>query len=124
MIELNYETIVLVDIDQTLVIWHKSHKKPGKNKVLFVDPYTKEKLYLTPHHVHIRLMKQYKARGFGIVVHSMAGTKWAKSVINKLKLAKYVDIVMSKATRHMDDKEDAKDIIGTRVYLNNDIEVL
>lgn len=121
MIKLNQESIVLVDVDQTLVVWNKGYKKPGKNKIKFIDPYTKDILYLTPHNVHIRLIKQYKGRGFGIIVASMAGVRWCESVVKTLKLEKYVDLIMSKPTRHVDDKDDKKDIIGSRVYLNNDI---
>ena len=119
---LNNENVVLFDCDQTLVIWHKDHTKPGKNKKLFIDPYTGDKLYLYPHNVHVRLMRQYKGRGFAIIVHSMAGVLWAKEIIKTLKLEKYVDLCMSKATKHVDDKEDVKDIIGSRVYLENDIK--
>lgn len=117
---LNNETVVLVDVDETLICWSKTFKKPGKNKKLFIDPYTKDKLYLTPHGPHIRLLKQYKARGFAIVVASMAGVLWSQTIVDGLNLNKYVDIVMSKPIKHMDDKEDIKDIVGTRVYLKND----
>ena len=119
MILLNFESTVLVDIDETLVCWSKTYRKPGKGKIAFVDPYTKETVYLTPHKPHIRLVKQWKGRGFGIVVHSMAGVQWANTVLRVLELTKYVDVVMSKATRHLDDKEDIAEICGTRVYLKN-----
>ncbi len=119
---INNENVVLFDCDQTLAIWHKDHKKPGKGKLLFVDPYTGDKLYLYPHSVHIRLLRQYKGRGFAVIVHSMAGVKWAETIVRVLKLEKYVDLCMSKATKHVDDKEDVKDIIGTRVYLHNNLE--
>lgn len=115
------ENVVGCDVDDTLVIWSKDHKKPGKGKMLFIDPYTKEKLYLTPHNPHIRLLKQYKGRGFAIVVHSAAGYMWVEEVVNRLKLDDIVDLGMAKFCKHMDDKVDVVDIIGARVYLKNDV---
>lgn len=122
MIVLDNESVILFDCDQTLAIWKKDHKKPGKGKIKFTDPYTGDHLYLYPHRVHTRLLKQYKGRGFAIIVHSMAGVKWAEEIVKGLELEQYVDICMSKAIKHIDDKEDVASIIGSRVYLHNDIE--
>ena len=119
---LNNENVVLVDVDDTIVVWDRSHRAPGKGKIKFTDPYSGDTLYLTPHSVHIRLIRQYKGRGFAIIVASMAGVKWAEHVVKTLQLEQYVDICMSKPTRYIDDKEDIKDIIGTRIFLKNDIE--
>lgn len=115
------ENVILIDCDDTLCLWDKTHKSPGKGKMLFVDPYTQDKLYLKPHNVHVRLLKQYKRRGFIIIVHSAAGCLWSEAVVKTLKLEDYVDYCMTKACKHVDDKEDLKDIIGTRVYLKNDV---
>lgn len=116
---LKNETIIFCDTDQTLVVWHKDHNKPGKGKRLFVDPYTGDKLYLRPHKVHCRLLRQYKARGFGIVVASKAGYLWSKEVVNQLGLNDIVDLIMSKPDRFMDDKNTLEDIVGNRVYLED-----
>lgn len=115
----NKEIVVTVDVDETLVLWSKTHRKPGKGKKLFIDPYTKEKLYLTPHKVHMRLLKQYKARGFYVIVWSAAGQKWAEYITEKLGLEKYVDDKLAKPVKFMDDKDNLSDILGTRVYLKD-----
>jgi len=119
---INTEHVIMVDVDNTLVLWDKKHRKPGKGKQLFIDPYTGDKLYLTPHNVHIRLLRQYKGRGFTIIVWSMAGVRWVESIVNTLGLSDIVDYCMTKPSKHLDDKEDIKDIIGTRVYLHNNLE--
>lgn len=113
------EQVIFCDVDETLVLWSRTHRKSGKGKTLFVDPYTKEHLYLTPHRVHIRLLKQYYARGFYILVFSAAGKAWADTVVDTLKLRPYVNQTLAKPVKFMDDKEDIKDILGTRVFLKN-----
>jgi len=125
------EHVVMVDVDNTLVLWDKEHKKKpidfnngyytGKKKE-FIDPYTNDRLYLTPHQVHIRLLRQYKGRGFTIIVWSMAGVKWAESVVKTLGIDDIVDYVMTKPSKHLDDKQDIDSIIGSRVYLENDVK--
>lgn len=111
---------IMVDVDNTIALWDPKHKKPGKGKLKFVDPYTKNVLYLTPHNVHIRIIRQWKARGFKIFVWSMSGVMWAEEVVRVLGLEDAVDYVMSKPEKHVDDAEKAQDIIGSRVYLKPD----
>ena len=117
----NKETVIVCDVDNTLALWSQSHKKPGKNKIKFKDPYTGEFVYLTPHAPHIRLLKQYKARGFQVIVWSAAGKAWADTVVDTLGIRKYVDETMAKPVKFMDDKNNLEDILGTRVYLKNDV---
>lgn len=125
------EHVIMVDVDNTLVLWGKDHRIPlaritDKNfndkRILFVDPYTGDNLYLTPHNVHIRLLRQYKGRGFTIIVWSMAGVKWSESVVKTLGIEDIVDYCMTKPAKHLDDKQDIDSIIGSRVYLENDIK--
>ncbi len=119
MKHLIYETIVTFDVDNTLVKWDRAHNSPGYPKLHFIDPYTGDSLYLSPHEVHIRLLKQYKKRGFGVVVWTKAGSLWAEEVINVLQLNSFVDMIMSKPDRWVDDKEDFHDVIGHRVFLHD-----
>ncbi len=122
------EHVVMVDVDDTLVLWGKDHRIPlaatcdnnfNDHRKLFVDPYTGDNLYLTPHNVHIRLLRQYKGRGFTIVVWSMAGVRWSESVVKTLGIEDIVDYCMSKPSKHLDDKSEVDSIIGSRVYLSN-----
>jgi phosphoglycolate phosphatase-like HAD superfamily hydrolase len=116
---LETEHIVAFDVDETLIKWHKDHKVPGTGKIKIVDPYSKEVLYLRPHSVHKRLLKQYKERGFGILVWSHAGSKWASVIVETLGLSEYVDLIMAKPARHVDDKTEKSDIIGLHVFLED-----
>ena len=115
------EQVIVCDVDNTLLMWDKTHRKPGKGKLKIQDPYTKEFVYLTPHTVHIRLLKQYSARGFRVIVWSAAGQAWAQTAVNALQLNQYVYDTMAKPVKFIDDKDNLEDILGTRVYLKNDI---
>lgn len=113
------DNVVCFDCDDTLAMWDKDHNKPGKNKLAFKDPYTPVTFYLKPHQVHVRLLKQFKGRGFTVVVWSKHGDRWAAEMVNRLKLTDYVDLVMSKPDKYVDDKESIADIIGTRIYFKD-----
>lgn len=115
----NEEHVVVCDVDNTLVLWSKTHRKPGKGKKQFIDPYTGEKVYLTPHNVHIRLLKQYKARGFYTIVWSACGKAHADHVVDRLGIREHVSQTLAKPVKHMDDKENIPDILGSRVFLEN-----
>lgn len=113
------DNVIPFDIDDTLIVWGKDHNKPGKGKIAFKDPYTPITFYLRPHHVHIRLLKQFKGRGFEVIVWSKQGDRWANEVITKLGLKDYVDHIFSKPEKYVDDKENVADVIGTRIYFKD-----
>ena len=117
---LKNDRVLVVDIDNTLIMWSKRHHEWGKNKIKIEDPLSYETLYLTPHKVHIRLLKQHKARGYYVIVWSKASYHWANAVVEALDLTEYVDLVMSKPEKHIDDCKDVVDILGPRVYLENE----
>lgn len=114
------ETVVTFDCDNTLLMWDKKHDQPGEGREEIADPYDHgKKLYLKPHKVHCRLLRQYKGRGFTVVVWSKAGYAWGEAVVKHLKLEDYVDYVMTKPDRHIDDATKIEDIIGNRVYFED-----
>jgi phosphoserine phosphatase len=101
-------------------MWSRTHHEPGKNKIKIIDPLSLETLYLTPHKVHIRLLKQHKARGYYVIVWSKASYHWAEAVLKALDICEHVDLVMTKPEKHIDDCENVIDILGPRVYLKNE----
>lgn len=114
------ENNILWDVDNTLVLWDKNHSVPHKDTIEFINPYSFEKVYLRPHKVHIRIMKEYKGRGFTNIVASAGGVQWAEAVIKALDLESYVHYVMTKPNRHFDDKEDKESIIGVRLFFKDE----
>lgn len=116
---LEKEIVVLVDTDNTIAKWSKKHNIPGEGRIEFICPYSKEKIYLKPHLVHLRLIKQYKSRGYGVIVASKAGYAWSKEVVEKLGIEEYVDLIMTKPDKWVDDSDKAEDVIGCRVFLED-----
>jgi hypothetical protein len=107
---------VYIDCDDTLVMWPKDYKKKKKGRVKCIDHYNKTVNYLIPHKKHINLLKAYKGRGFFCVAWTAAGSLWFLEVIKQLKLEKYVDLVITKPEKYVDDL-DSSVWIGPRVYL-------
>lgn len=70
-----------------------------------------------PHRIHIDQIKKHKARGYTNIVWSGNGHRHAEILIKALGIEEYVDICMSKGTKHWDDLEDANNILTNRVYL-------
>lgn len=113
------EHTVCFDVDNTILKWSKKHNIPGEGRIEILDPYSGELLYLKPHLVHIRLMKQYKARGYSIVVWSKAGCLHPKIVCEALGISHLVDMYMAKPEKCVDDKNSLEDIVGSVIYLED-----
>jgi FMN phosphatase YigB (HAD superfamily) len=120
MTTLNNQNVVVFDCDNTLLMWDKQHDKPGPGKIEIKDPYDSNvTLYLTPHQVHIRLLRQYKGRGFTVIVWTKAGALWAEQTVKVLGLEGYVDFAMTKPDKYVDDALKIEDIIGNRIYFED-----
>lgn len=108
------ELTVAFDCDDTLVLWNKENHPKA---ITFLCPYTKEHIRLVPHTEHIKLLKDYKGRGYNITVWSAGGWEWAETVVKTLELENYVDIVQNKMIKYVDDLP-GNEILGTRVFIN------
>lgn len=119
------DQVVTVDVDDTLVMWpqtinrfpyDQTHTAPYEGSVAFPDPYDGSTNYLMPHQKHIDLIKKFKGRGYLIIVWSAGGNLWAESVVKTLGLESFVDIVLSKPSKYVDDLNCEK-WMGQRVYI-------
>lgn len=113
----NNESVITIDCDETLVNWADSNKSPAPGKIMLKCPYVGDDVWLTPNWAHIRLLKQHRGRGFVVIVWSSGGVLWANEVVRALNLEDYVDIVLSKPTKYVDDKS-CEEWMGTHVYLD------
>ncbi len=114
---INNEQLIMIDVDDTLVMWGKVKK--GKKAIAITSPYDGTQEILRPHKGHIKILKDRKARGACIVVWSHGGYRWAEAVVKALKLESYVDYCASKPFMYIDDTE-AENILGERLYLGPD----
>lgn len=119
------ENIVCYDTDDTLVKWPDNYTTPYApagtfeyNRKCFTDPYDNSSNYLIPHEKHIALLKKHKGRGQFVIVWSAAGVKWAESVVKTLNLESYVDLIMTKPTKLVDDLP-VHEIFPVRIYLKD-----
>lgn len=94
------ENNIFFDIDGTLVLYQVAHSK----NMVELDYYG-EKRVLIPHEQHVSFLKACKARGFNIFLWSNNGYRWAKEAAIKLGLEPYVDFVLSKPQKIVDDEK-------------------
>lgn len=110
------EHVVYFDVDETLVRWNVTQ---SNELVAFKDPHDDENTYqLKPHKRHIKLLKDFHARGYVVVVWSAGGSKWANEVVRTLGIEQYVNLVISKPSKYVDDLK-AQDFMGNHIYLED-----
>jgi len=124
------ESIILVDIDGTLIEDYEIQKityntpygvetmsvPTTNNGYLELDYYGKQ-VYKKPITEHIDFVRSLKKRGYYVIVHSGNGYLWAKQVVGALDMNDCVDMVMTKACKHLDDDADPTHVIGPRIFL-------
>jgi hypothetical protein len=112
------EQVMGVDIDDTLLMWSDKYTQPHEGAIPVNDPYDGSVNYLVPNQRHIELVKKQKGRGFFIIAWSAAGCLWANSAIQALGLEPYVDIVLSKPQKYLDDTPAEKWM--QRIYITDE----
>lgn len=103
------ELTVGVDVDGTLI-------RPSDTGSIKI-PYGSTIKSFEPIMEHVELLKAYKHRGFYVIVWSHGGWQHAKYVVQALKLERFVDLIITKVSKHVDDKSDVESIVGTRVFI-------
>ncbi len=124
------ESIILCDVDNTLIedyippkIFYtmangiKEMPVPTTNEGYLELDYYGKLVYKKPITEHIDFIRSLKKRGYYVIVHSGNGYLWAKQVVSALDMNDCVDMVMTKACKHLDDDEDPTHVIGPRIFL-------
>ena len=117
MLVADSERIACFDVDQTLIFWDYDKEYDPEQSIEITCPHDGEVTYHSAHKKHIHFLKKLKARGLFIIVWSSNGTAWAETVARSLGLEKYVDFVMSKPEKIIDDLPNSSDIIPRPIYL-------
>jgi hypothetical protein len=103
------ELIVVCDVDMTLI----RPSDGGSLNIAYAG-------VVKPHEPimeHVELIKSYKHRNFFVIVWSANGYAHAKQAVEALKLERFVDLILSKPLKWVDDKQDIESVLGARVYL-------
>lgn len=108
--------VVAFDIDDTLLMYNETGK-PQENSIEIMHPLNGYYEYPIPHQAHIKLLKNYKAQGYHVIVWSAQGYEWVLATIKALKIEDYVDLKMSKLIKYVDDLKGPEGILGSRVYI-------
>ena len=100
----NYN-VVCFDCDDTLVrwIWDEQERLTHANEMLEISTTNRYQTMVLPYYDHIELLKRYKAKGKFIIVWSQSGWEWAQTVVKTLKLEEFVDMIMTKPEKYIDD---------------------
>lgn len=98
-----YENVLPVDVDETLITKVPTGTTRPSN-CIFLE-YGKGVEVFLPCTDNIRLLIHHKiTRNYGIIVWSANGKEWAEKVVRTLDLHQYVDIIMTKPNKYVDDK--------------------
>lgn len=92
------------DCDDTLVmwLWDQDMINANKDEMVWVGT-DKHKTWVLPNKKHIELLKRYKAKGKIIFVWTQSGYAWGEAVVKALGLEEYVDFVLTKPEKYVDD---------------------
>ena len=107
MVVVDSDKVAFFDVDDTLILW--DYKGEAEEYVQIGEE------RVVPHKKHIEILKQFHSRGQMVVVWSQGGWRWAETVVEKLGLKEYVDVVMCKPAWYFDDIP-AKEWMGKRYY--------
>ena len=119
MIVAKSEHVICFDVDDTLIFWdEQSHKGPAPGYISIQCPHDCAVTYHRVHERHVGFLKKQATKGLTVVVWSASGTGWAKVVVQALGIEKYVDIVMSKPSKYVDDLVDPGKVLVNHIYLN------
>lgn len=94
------ENTVYIDCDETLIM----HDLSLSGEKVTMDFYGEVRDFVI-HDEHVKLVKNYKARGFTVFVWSGNGYRHAQKVVDTLNLNEYVDYVVTKPYRVIDDSD-------------------
>lgn len=98
MLVVDTDNSVFVDVDHTLILYEFDLFNVDHESIIYVNG-----AYYLPHKKHIEKLKQFKNREQTVVVWSQSGYKWARTIVEALKLEDYVDVVMAKPRWFIDD---------------------
>lgn len=117
MIKLNQARTVMVDIDDTCILWEPEKYPHNEADLIILEDDGKVFKFL-PHFKHIEFIRKLKLQGFALVFWSAGGNDWCERIVKLLELDGVADICMSKPEFAVDDLLDARRIIKTVLWID------
>lgn len=111
---IEFENLLMVDVDETLIT---KIDPSGRNGGFFTLQYGETLQFFDKCTENIALLIHHKkTRGYGIIVWSANGKEWAEKVVKHLEIDKYVDYIMTKPNKYLDDKP-VETWMNSQIYL-------
>ena len=97
--------VTMFDVDDTIIMWRWPDDGTPE-KWIYLKPWGEDggEVKLAVNQEMVEQIKRHSARGHRVVVWSLGGWQWTKTVVEKLELQQYVALVMEKPTWIYDDK--------------------
>lgn len=106
------DRVVMVDCDETLILWDISeYPKVDQVNVYCHGKHTPVAL----HRKNYNLLRKFHRLGYTIIVWSASGWEWAEAVVKGLRIENMVTSVSSKPRYYFDDVPCEK-WMGSRIY--------
>jgi hypothetical protein len=117
MIKINNARTVMVDIDDSVLLWNPELYPHSPNDIITLEEGGRLHQFI-PHTKNIEFIKKLKLQGYGLIFWSAGGNDWCERIVKELKLEDIADICMSKPEFAIDDLLDAKRIIKTVLWID------
>lgn len=99
----------MFDVDDTLIMWLGGcDLEDAVNAGITLDipdPSGRMSNTVVVNDAHVDLLKRYKGKGKFIIVWTASGYEWGQRVVETLNLTEYVDLVMTKPAKYVDDTD-------------------
>lgn len=116
---INNEQLLVVDIDETLILWQDLLYKESVKRALFQDPHDGKIKTVRIHEPNLKILTNHLSRGSAVIVWSRSGYKWAKAALECLGIDHINIYVATKPLGYLDDKP-CQDWMGEHIYLPAD----
>lgn len=110
-----FESVLPVDVDDTLIYWTKIKK--AKKVVQYTCPYTNDLKTVGVNQPNVALLKERLARGCLVIVWSKSGHAKAAAVLRALGIDHKNLLVLTKPKDYIDDRP-AEQWMGEKIWLD------
>jgi hypothetical protein len=106
------DRVVMIDCDDTLILWDKSEHDPST--YIEINCYGQTSV-VVPHQKQLNTIHKFIKLGYTLIVWSASGWEWAEAVGKAVGIDDYVQLYLSKPRYYMDDIP-CNEWMGPRVY--------
>lgn len=106
------QKVIMVDCDETLILWSIANAPKEKLITLSINELSAAVL---PHQKNINLFIKLAKMNYSMCVWSRTGFDWAEAIVKALNLEQYTTLCLSKPLFYLDDAP-AESWMGKRLW--------